>query len=57
MGTDIEKRIVLALKGKYCKDCIIYTEEVDLGKRYGKAVLVLKKHFVKDGPVKELDLR
>ena len=24
-----EKRNVLALKGKYCKDCIIYTEDVD----------------------------
>jgi len=31
MGTDIEKRTVLALKGKYCKDCIIYTEDVDEG--------------------------
>ena len=27
MGT--EKRNVLALRGKYCKDCIIYTEDVD----------------------------
>ena len=25
----IEKRNVLALKGKYCKDCIIYTEDVE----------------------------
>ena len=25
----VEKRNVLALKGKYCKDCIIYTEDVE----------------------------
>lgn len=29
METNIEKRTVLALKGKFCKDCIIYTEDVD----------------------------
>ena len=26
-----EKRNVLALKGKYCKDCIIFTEDVEEG--------------------------
>ena len=27
--SEIQKRTVLALRGKYCKDCIIYTEDVD----------------------------
>jgi tRNA-splicing ligase RtcB (3'-phosphate/5'-hydroxy nucleic acid ligase) len=26
---ETEKRNVLALRGKYCKDCIIFTEDVD----------------------------
>ena len=25
----IERRNILALQGKYCKDCIIYTEDVE----------------------------
>ena len=29
MGTDSNKINVLAMKGKWCKDCIIYTEDVD----------------------------